>query len=61
MQVNDKCESMWQMYFKYTMGGFVVNNIIMSAVSILFNWQKYGRFDGEHAFRAYKVVYVYFI
>lgn len=53
MEANDKSEYAWQIYFKYIVGGFVVNTLFTSAQSVIMCYKEIGEFDRDLVFVPY--------
>lgn len=58
MQANDKCQRMWNFYFKHFVFGIMFRITLLSIGSILFSWYKCGHLDSAHYFYLFKIVYV---
>lgn len=59
-QANEKCERVWEIYFKILFS-YPVNLTIASVASVLISWLIYGNFDTDNFLRVVKIKSVLFI
>lgn len=55
---NNKSEWLWRIYLKFAMGGYIISNFMMSAVSVWYSWFANGTLDIRHLYKPFKLVYV---
>ena len=55
-EMNRKSDWIWKMFVIFGMGGFVLNNVMMSGASIVYCWMTYDDFDTNHLYTAYKII-----
>lgn len=55
-QTNEKCEWLWEIYFKFVIVGSVFTFIFATCGSILFSWIINGHYDHNYVFHPLKVL-----
>lgn len=56
MKANDTSEWMWQVYFKFVLGGFIACTATSTIATVLICLKIHGKIDTNYLYYTYKVV-----
>lgn len=57
VEVNEKCERLWEIYWKYVMKGFPISTILMAVLSVAQCWHDNGHVVTENLYRPFKIMW----
>lgn len=54
IETNATCNWIWEIYLKFGVGGFAINQIVASTLSVLYFWFVNRNFDTQFLYHPYK-------